>query len=57
MKFPIKFRYISKIEKKNSIALVFLVMQIRRNIQSMSKWRCDDKHVDLLLIKEGCKKN
>ena len=35
MKFPIKVRYISKIEKKNSIALVFLVMQIRRNIQSI----------------------
>ena len=36
-KFPVKVRDIHKIEKKNSIALVFLVMKIRKNIQSNKK--------------------
>ena len=33
--FPVKIRDIHKIEKKNSSALAFLVMKIRKNIQSM----------------------
>ena len=36
-KFLVKVRDIHKIEKKNSTALVFLVMKIRKNIQSNKK--------------------
>ena len=35
IRFPVKIRDIYKIEKTNSIALAFLVMKIRKNIQSM----------------------
>ena len=38
--------------------LVFLVMKIKRNIQSMyQKNFCEDKHVDLVLMEEGGKKH
>ena len=36
-KFPIRIRDIHKIEKKNSSALAFLVMEISKNIQSMNQ--------------------
>ena len=35
MKFPVKIRDIRKIEKKIPLALVFLVMKIKKNIQSI----------------------
>ena len=35
IRLPVKIRDIYKIEKTNSIALAFLVMKIRKNIQSM----------------------
>ena len=35
IRFPVKIRDIYKIEKTNSIALAFLVLKIRKNIQSM----------------------
>ena len=37
IEFSIKARDVNKIEKKNSSALVLLVMKIKKNIQSMYK--------------------
>ena len=35
IKFPVKIRDIDKIEKRTQLALLFLVMKIRKNIQSL----------------------
>ena len=48
MKFPVKIRDIHKIEKKIPSALAFLVMKIKKNIQSLCIKTCC-----LLLIGEG----
>ena len=44
-------RDIYKLEKKKfSLALVLLLLEIKKNIQSMYQKKCEKKHVDLLLI-------
>ena len=48
IKFPVKIRDIHKIEKKIPSALAFLVMKIKKNIQSLCIKTCC-----LLLIGEG----
>ena len=51
IKFPVKVRDIYKLEKKKfSSALVLLLLEIKKNIQSMYQKKCEKKHVDLLLI-------
>ena len=56
IKFPFKVRDIHKFQKRIPLALAFLVMNIRKNIQSMSiyvsKKCCKEKRVDFLLIRE-----
>ena len=37
IKFPVKIRNIHKIKKKKSLALMFLLMKTKKNIQSMFK--------------------
>ena len=44
-------------KKKTSSALVFLAMKIKKNIQSMYQKKCEEKHVDLLLIEEEWKRH
>ena len=46
---PFKVRDIKKLKEKVSLALLFLVMKINKNIQ----YKFKDKRVDLLLIGEG----
>ena len=46
---PFKVRDIKKLKEKVSLALLFLVVKINKNIQ----YKFKDKRVDLLLIGEG----
>ena len=47
IKFSVKVRDVHKIERKIPLELVFLVIKIRKNIQSMcQKKYCQDKNVD-----------
>ena len=46
IKFSVKVRDVHKIERKIPLELVFLVIKIRKNIQSMrQKKYCQDKNV------------
>ena len=55
--FPIKIRDIRKTEKKNSIDIsVFGHENKEKHSIYVSKKYCEEKHVDLLLIEEKCKK-
>ena len=57
IKFPLKTRDIHKIEKRNSIAIsVFGYENKEKYPIYVSKKRCEENHVDLLLIREGEKK-
>ena len=47
--FHSKLETFKKLKEKVSLALLFLVMKIRKNIQ----YKFNDKRVDLLLIGEG----
>ena len=54
LKFPVKIRDIHKIEKKNSIGIsVFGYGNKEKRPIYVSKQCCEEKHVDLLLIREG----
>ena len=58
IKFPLKIRDIHKIEKRNSIAIsVFGYENKEKYPIYVSKKCCEENHVDLLLIREGEKKN
>ena len=57
MKFPVKIRDILKIEKSNFLALMFLVMKIKKNVQSAYQKLLGKRHVDLLLIGEEGKRH
>ena len=53
IKFPVKIRDIHKIEKKNSIDIsVFGYENKERHPIYISKKCCEEKHVDLLIIRE-----
>ena len=57
-KFPVKIRDIYTIEKSIVLPLVFLVMKVRKNIQSIKKLKNVVKnHIDLLLIEEEAKRH
>ena len=56
IKYPVKVRDVHKIEKKNSSALVFLVMKIKKNIQSMYQKKYEEKYVYSFWIEEKGKK-
>ena len=52
-KFPVKIRDIHKIEKKSSVGIsVFGYENKEKHPIYVSKERCEEKHVDLLLIQE-----
>ena len=55
IKVPVKIGDIHKIEKKNSIALVFLIIKMKKNIQSMYQKNVVKKNKFILLLigKEG----
>ena len=58
MKFPVKIRDIHKIGKKNSIGIsVFGYINKEKYAIYVSKKCCEEKHVHLLLIGKGVKKN
>ena len=52
IKFPVIIRYIQRIGKRIPSTLVFLVMKIKKNIQSIYQ-----KQIDLLLIGKERKKH
>ena len=54
IKFPVKVRDISKIEKKNSISICVLGYENKEKHPIYVSKKCEEKHVDLLLTgKEG----
>ena len=58
IKSPIKVRDIHKIEKKNSISISVFGYQIKeKHPIYVSKIRCEEKDVDLLLVEEKGKIN
>ena len=58
IKFPIKVRDIHKIEKKNSISINVFGYQIKeKHPIHVSKIRCEEKDVGLLLVEEKGKIN
>ena len=58
IKFPVKTRDIHKIEKKKSISISIFGYENKVKYPiNISKKCCEDKHVDLLLIGEGEKKD
>ena len=50
--FQLKLETFWKLKKRVLLPLVFLVMKIRKNIQSMYQKKCCEKNSDLLLIGE-----
>ena len=48
----VKGRGVNKIERKNPLTLVFLILNIKKNILYVSKKICENKHIDLLFIDE-----
>ena len=57
-KFQPKLETLTKLTKRISSALEFLVMKIKKNIQSIyQKKCCEEKHVDLLLTGEEGKRH
>ena len=58
IKLPVKIRDIHKIEKKNSICISIFGYESKENHSIyVSKKCCEEKHVDLLLIKEEEKRH
>ena len=56
--FHSKLETFTKLKKRIPSLLVFLVMKIKKSIQSMYKKKCcEEKHVDLLLIGEEDKRH
>ena len=52
-RFPVKIRDIQKIERKHFIAITVLGYEYKKKYSIyVSKKYCDEKHVDLLLIRE-----
>ena len=56
IKFPVKVRNTHKIEWKNQLTLVFLVIKVRKNIQSICQKNVEKKKIDFLLIERSRKK-
>ena len=58
IKFPVKVRDVHKIEKQNSIGItVFGYENKEKHAIYVFKKICKEKHVDLLLIEESCKRH
>ena len=56
IKFPVKVRNTHKIEWGNQSTLVFLVIKVRKSIQSICQINVEKKNIDFLLIERRGRK-